>query len=115
MYVKPGARQSNRRSISVPQNYSGNAFSSLPPKVTEEPPSAEEVNEEENAMIETDDQKIDEAESVAVSHTESSKGILSGLIGNDELIILGIILLLSQDDSADDILPILLLILFLRK
>ena len=93
MYIKPsGARQ-----VSVPQNYGGNLFS----------PSKEEPKEEKTIEGEASDESIPVA--------SQPKNSLQSLFENEDLIILGLILLLSQDGFGDDILPILLLILLFKK
>ena len=93
MYIRP-----ERHKVSIPQNYSGNLFS-------EEP------------VIEESEQAIGEAplepESTAVSCQR--KDPFSSLFDSEELIILGLLLLLSQDGFGDDIIPILLIILLFRK
>ena len=116
MYVKPGPRPNNRRSISVPQNYSGNAFSSQPPELQAETRSEEDslVNEivpEESSEEQAETENASACEAVA----EQDKKVWKNLGESDDLIILGLILLLSQDGIGDDILPLLLLLLFFKK
>ena len=111
MYVRPDGRRRSSRSISIPQNYSGNAFTEKEPILQASESEATEEAEEESPPAE---------EVSATVHEEPSerKGFLSGLSGlseNDDLILMGLILLLSQDGFADDIIPILLIMLFFRK
>ena len=47
-------------------------------------------------------------------NSKKRNGLFAGLSGED-LLLLGIILLLSQEDAGDEILPILLMLLFFRK
>lgn len=95
MYIRPSGR------VSVPRNYSGNLFSDPPPEAEAEETAAEEIEEEK------------EEASLPVSLPK--KDLFSNLFGNEDLIILGLILLLSQDGFGDDIIPILLIILFFKK
>ena len=94
MYIRPDGR----RRVSVPQNYSGSLFSDNPSLESE----AEEIISEELTE-----------ESIPVSNHK--KDLFSGFLESEELIILGLILLLSQDGLGDDIIPILLIILFFKK
>ena len=109
MYARPDGRKAYPKSISVPQNYSGNAFT---PK---EPPPNE--NDEVESEVETKSEPASEP-AAAIRPLHEEKRTLfpfPGIGGNDDLLLLGLILLLSQDGFGDDILPILLLILFLKK
>lgn len=94
MYIRPSGR------ISVPRNYSGNLFSEPPAEIEETVEESQEEIEEKEASV------------PVISQT---KDIFSNLFGNEDLIILGLILLLSQDGFGDDIIPILLIILFFKK
>lgn len=87
MYVRPEAR----RNISIPDNYGGSAFD------TRETP---EINEPEA------EERISEGD-------EKKSGLPFG-IGSEELLLLGIILILSQSDEGGDILPFLLMLLFFK-
>lgn len=100
MYI----RSDGRRHVSVPQNYSGSLFS--------DPPHEAEIDKE----IEAGTEEIEASaspEPIPVSLPK--KDFLSNILDNEELIILGLILLLSQDGFGDDIIPILLIILFFKK
>ncbi len=97
MYIRPSGR------VSVPRNYSGNLFSEPPPEMEAEAEVLEDEIEEKKEEVEV---------APVISQT---KDIFSNLFGNEDLIILGLILLLSQDGFGDDIIPILLLILFFKK
>ena len=104
MYVRSDGQRKLPKDISIPQNYSGNAF--IPKE------SHAEESEKIDPHAETPEP---EAEEVFKPAHEEKKGFLSGIVGNEDLLILGLILLLSQDGFDDDILPIILLILFLKK
>ena len=95
MYI----RSDGRRRVSVPQNYSGSLFSDHPPLESE----AEEIISEEQT----------DAEALPVS--SNKRDLFSGFLESEELIILGLILLLSRDGFGDDIIPILLIILLFKK
>ena len=122
MYSKSNYRE--RSDIVIPENYSGNAFfgSSIPDPVEELPSVAEEADAPSGIK-----------QSTAVSTTEPIKGKAtqssflaslmppkvshaSGLfnIGLEELLIIGVLILLSQGDSDDDILLLLFLLLFYK-
>ena len=53
-------------------------------------------------------------EAVEVSRVEEKKGSLFSGIGSEELLLLGMILILSQSDEGSDILPFLLILLFFK-
>ena len=94
MYVRADGRKNLPKDIDIPKNYSGNAFSE----------SAEMVEEEAEPVV---------AEPEPVAHCK--KDLLSGFMENEELMLLGLILLLSLDGFGDDIIPILLIILFFKR
>lgn len=94
MYIKP----SGGHRVSVPQNYSGNLFSATEPEREEEKEKIEELSAD-----------------APLPPLAPRSDIFSSFIGNEELIILGLILLLSLDGFGDDIIPILLLILLFKK
>ena len=98
MYVRADGRRNLPKDIEIPKNYSGNAFSE-----SEEESLDEEVEEAE--VVST------EAEPVM----KIQKDFLSGFMENEELLLLGLILLLSLDGVGDDIIPILLIILFFKR
>ena len=102
------ARQMNRynRGITVPQNYSGSAFKS--PLLIDEKEPQEEISEAEptgGAVTETPEHESEPL--------QAHKNFLPINIGSEELILIGVMLLLFQGDSNDGIIPILLAILFL--
>ncbi len=106
------------RPMRVPQNYSGNAFSQK-----EEPPP-EPIPVEEDPTSEKESESVPTEESTPVgslSHPFSSllgPGKLfgrshSGGIGSEELLLLGLIFLISQNHSGDDLLLLLILLLLI--
>jgi hypothetical protein len=99
MYSRP-----KERTFTVPQNYSGNAFSDIREAEYHEPEAAE-----------PDIPPLQEptAEPIAEQSAAEPKRFLPISIGTDELILIGIALLLFQSDSNDGIIPLLLAILFL--
>lgn len=104
MYTRPENRYQRNKAIHLPENYGGNAFSERAlPKSDDISPIDEP--DAEPTLIEIPDDKKD------------SKGgklrIFDG-IGGEELLILGIILLLSQSDEGSDLLPILVMLLFFK-
>ena len=97
MYVRPDGRRQPKRDIFIPDNYSGNAFNDTPElEPTPEPEVTEEVSEP----------KTREA-------AAKPSSFIDGISGED-LLLLGVILLLSKEEGAGEILPILLMLLFFR-
>ena len=111
--------------VKIPNNYSGNAFKPTESEA-EEPRGAIEVAETElndesepTLAVETPE---DSAEAVAASaHPRrplfgglkfNVGRIFSGGIGFEELLIIGLILLIAQSDTDDDIILLLALLLF---
>ena len=98
--------------LRIPRNYSGNAF---PPK-EEPPPPVEEREEAEDILTAEDTSQKEEApaeKEASLLRPFGRKDRLSSGIGSEELLILGLILLTSQNDAHDDLLPLLLLLLLL--
>ena len=93
MYVRP----EGRRNISIPDNYGGNAFGVPDRSSIPEPSPTEEASEPTAAECE-----------------EEKKSSLPFGIGSEELLLLGIILILSQSEDGGDILPFLLILLFFK-
>lgn len=108
MYVRPDGGRKPPKDLSIPRNYSGNAFI---PKAQHAEGLEEEISTD---ALPTEVTKSEAVETLSPIR-EEKKGFLSGLLENDDFLLLGLILLLSQDGLDDDILPILLLILFLKK
>ena len=132
MYSKPKTNQES--SFRIPENYSGNAFQgdtgipSVPVDPPLEPPSipTEEKQPGEAtavAMAVLPPNKDNEEKSFSRASPFSSllpprltgsRGGLLGDIGVEELLIIGILILLSQSDADDDILLLLMLLLFYK-
>ena len=117
MYAKANFRDNG---IIIPDNYSGNAFSSES-VVQERITTAPAINEiaKETKPIETEDetaQKPDDHSLLAAlmpPKVSSPSGFLSN-VGLEELVIIGILILLMQSNSDDDILLLLFLLLFYK-
>ena len=106
MYVRPDGRRKSSEEVSIPRNYSGNAFSKEASHAEEET-LPEEIPEAEELPAPTDD-------AVQVSsRQEKSRGFFRGA-DSDDLILLGLIFLLSQEGFGDDVIPLLLMILLFR-
>lgn len=104
MYVRPDGHRGMQRELSVPKNYSGNAFS--------ESSSFRAPEKDEGDL--TVESSVDEEVTVS-EPSEVKKGIFTGLADNDDLLLLGLILLLSRDGLGDDIVPLLLMLLLFKK
>ena len=102
MYARPTNRRD--RGISIPKNYSGNAFSEIgdEPQEYESEESVSENNSLETVSVEANP-----------NGTRTIKNLLPINIGSEELIIIGIALLIFQSGGGDGIIPILLAVLFL--
>ena len=115
MYAQQPPRQ-----FDLPRNYSGNAFSKEAP--TPPPPPVEEEETEEAAPKETispSEPKEDPALPVGASRPRLGLSRLFGRgrgleIGGEELLLIGLCLLLSQSDTKDDLLLLLLLLLLIQ-
>ena len=133
MYIRP--TPSGREELRIPDNYSGNAFPgdsttpSPPVELPPEPPSSIEMpassTEPPNALpvILPVDGKPRETPAMKKASPFSSllpprlagtRGGLLGDIGIEELLIIGVLILLSQSETDDDILLLLVLLLFYK-
>ena len=122
MYYRPQGYRYPRE-MNLPSNYGGNAFQKIEPY-------PDEKDEEESATRELDAEvarKESEIESNKASEaSEKSENpvsllggikqgsFLGGRIGSEELLIIAIIFLLSDADGSDDIVWLLLLLLFIK-
>ena len=129
MYARQPPQGRFPRPIQLPSNYSGNAFSSEPQEFnepTEEvsapPPIAENIEEErseeatrpkrENASLPTGKPFPSPGFRLDLGRLfRSDKG--AG-IGMEDLLLIGLILLISQGETKDDLLLLLLLLLFIQ-
>ena len=111
--------------IKIPENYSGNAFSDPPSPIVEQG-TAEDFTPSETTELEAvqtavsaDDAK---SESAGVLHHKKRLPfgfnfnlgrLFSGGFGFEEMLIIALILLVSQNDSGDDLILFLALLLFI--
>lgn len=115
MYARQPPSPRISRPVQIPNNYSGNAFSTKeePPDIRNEEP---ELSEDATPPS-TDDPKEPEATPVSLAPKLLGglfgKGNRSQGLGSEELLLLGMILLLSQNDSRDDLLLLLILLLLI--
>lgn len=93
LYFKP----ETRKRITIPDNYGGNAFGDHERLEPLAPPEAEE----DLPLGCKDEEKKDSP--------------LPFGIGTEELLLLGVLLVLSQSEEGGDILPFLLILLFLKS
>ena len=93
LYFKPDTR----KRITIPDNYGGSAFS------------------ERERIEELSPPEPDEPASLDCKLEEKVEPSLLFGIGTEELLLLGILLVLSQSDEGGDILPFLLILLFLKS
>ena len=110
--------------FNVPENYSGNAFFEEMPETKTESDVTEEAEEAKNVIEET---KNEGDEAVAVSSVRQKKTLFTpragfgfdvsklfgGGIGFEELLILGLILLMAQSEGNEDMIVLLALLLFI--
>ncbi len=114
-YRQQGYRQSN---MNVPPNYGGNAFFDKADKITEEQDASNEaLTEESHITQESTPKEIptqftqEPAEEVGLFKKNS---FLGGKIGSEELLLLAVIFLISDSEGSDDILWLLILLLFIK-
>ena len=111
MYTRQTPRPSGAREISLPGNYGGTAFRRDISPDEEAPSVTEECNETEEVRV-PDTHYAEGQVAPCISGHLFPK---NGGIGLEELLILGIILLISQNSENDDnISLLLLLLLFIR-
>lgn len=124
MYMKSSA--SDHNTYRIPENYSGNAFHGsdtepTPPIIL--PPEPAEPTRSETAK-EGSIPAVLSLEASAPEHhppspllpprLDSKKCGLLGDVGLEELLIIGLLFLLSQSETDDDILLLLMLLLFYK-
>ena len=109
--------------IKIPENYSGNAFSEATEKASEQgayddvPESIEEASEV-TAKVAPEDEKsvsaalLDRKKRLPFGFNFNLGRIFSGGFGFEELLLIAIILLVSQNDSGDELILFLALLLF---
>ena len=122
MYTRPipptSSERTEPRGLQIPPHYSGNAFREPPLPPPMEPMPDEETELHESA---SPSEIPPEETSLPVSAKRGGKGLrfdfkhlFSGGIGTEELLILGVLLLLSPGEDNDDILLFLILLLFIH-
>ena len=121
MYSKANYRDKN--DIIIPENYRGNAFSGR--IVAEESPMPSAIEDVTQSPSDETAVTVEAAETVSkpASSTflssllppkvSNPSGLLSN-IGLEEMLIVGVLILLSQSETDDDILLLLFLLLFYK-
>ena len=130
MYARQPPEGHFSRTVRVPRNYSGNAFrNEEPPKQQNDPDKIQPMSEAsvESAQALSDDPVLPGQETTPSAPV--GKSILSpgfrldlgrflhrdkGGFGFEELLIVGLIFLLSQSETKDDLVFLLLLLLFVQ-
>lgn len=112
------------RDMRIPINYSGNAFSESNQDKEKEPdadsediiapqaPPTAEPSQDESASINFEEKPLPSKEPKTTP--ASLLGGAFGKIGTEELLILALVFLLSDNDSESDIIWLLLLLLFIK-
>lgn len=127
MYARRPNDRSRIHGVSIPANYSGNAFSSDGEPQTEQNIISEPEEEPISAEPEMTDIEVSgtqpKSEPIENGDGSASAGLLrlfggnggsSGGIGFEELLIIGLMLIVSQNDRKDDLSLLLLLLLFIK-
>ena len=106
-----------QKNINIPPNYRGNAFYDSPAEKTEKENSPNTTLSEQNPQNSTDEQEENSVQVHAEPTTDTGifkQGSLLGKIGSEELLLLAIIFLISDSEGSDDILWLLILLLFIK-
>ena len=103
MYTRPYTRRT--RSITIPPNYSGNAFVEADSDHSEA--SFDEVADS------LPSEEVSSQSNDAVKDKNTKGGFLPINISSEELLLIGIMILLFQSDRNDGLIPLLMAILFL--
>ena len=129
MYARQGPQGRFPRNLHVPQNYSGNAFRKEEPVIDEpsdvEAEEALPIQEEPSISTEAPSENASPDNVATVGRPFPSPGFKLDLgrffkgkrglgIGFEEILIIGLIFLVAQGDSADDLIFLLLLLLFIQ-
>ena len=116
MYYRP--QSSQHRNLSIPPNYGGNAFydrsEELIVKNSQEPSTEEDMLEESKDFALEDAQTKSTSEPTTTEAGLFKKDSFFGKLGSEELLLLAIIFLISDSDGSDDILWLLILLLFIK-
>ena len=111
------------RDLHIPRNYSGNAFAppqAPPQEEIEEVMGVEETTIPADAPSPPSAEESSPEQAAPAAKLFPSLGISSrisrlfGNLGTEELLILGVILLLAGNEGIDDLLLLLILLLFIR-
>ncbi len=117
MYARQNADSRPSRGLRIPSNYSGNAFSAeaqTPRESDEAQQVPEDINETQKEEPPREAASPSEEPTAAVGLSRLFGKGASGGIGFEELLILGLIFLISQNDTKDDLAFLLLLLLFIK-
>ena len=112
------------RGVRIPRNYSGNAFAPAPEPEEKEQEKKEAEEDVSPPFVNTEALSVAGQESAPPAATPAAKlfpslgfrshsGKLFGSFGTEELLLLGLILLLAGNDSSDDLPLLLVLLLFI--
>jgi hypothetical protein len=129
MYTRQPSQGDDR--LHIPDNYRGNAFHgdtltpSPPIEYPQTPPVEEEttepINDAHPTVLPVKEQptepvfkKASPFSSLLPPRLAGTRGGLLGDIGIEELVIIGVLILLSQSETDDDILLLLVLLLFYK-
>ena len=130
MYARQSMDGRVPRNLRIPRNYSGNAFrreDDLPPNDSAELSS--EISDPISSLPSVDDARETERTDIAANAETVSKIFPSpgfrldlgrllnhtgGGIGFEEILIIGLILLLSQSETKDDLILLLIVLLFVQ-
>lgn len=118
MYARQPSENRYSRNMNIPSNYSGNAFrQDTPTEEIEAPEEVGEIDAPQNIQPLPSDETLP-AYKAESSDTAAGIGRLLGRggggIGLEELLIIGIVILLSQGEVKDDLAFLLLLLLFIQ-
>ena len=118
MYTRQTANARTPKMLKVPPNYGGSTFYNITDTSVEDPDRATAETEPQEYTAPSEIRAEDVA---AATMTESPRAGLfhgfggsSGGIGLEELLILGLALLISQNDVGDDLAFLLLLLVFIK-
>lgn len=119
MYARQTASGRASRNMKIPPNYGGSAFfresddefSAAPITQIEETTEEQEQTSDGIAAVSMTSAHDSEDEKAGLFHLFGSG---SGGIGLEELLILGLVLLISQNDVKDDLAFLLLLLVFIK-
>ena len=108
-----------KKEVNIPPNYGGNAFLDKTNELSEQ---TEEANQEippqdtltQETPCDSYEDKSPRTDAVAEAGIFKQGSFLGGKIGSEELLLLAIIFLISDSEGSDDILWLLVLLLFIK-